>query len=300
MERKHPSFKEINFPSAKELWEAISPTQNFGLNTNEPLMYRGQANSNWNLIPTVLRRDESGNHIFPPLGTTKRMPADMMIFCELNLINDFVEQCDRIGLRMPNDSVEFRSEVLDPSNTSLYMRDPHKWPNPRILNLMAMAQHHGVPTRLLDWTHIPYTAIYFAVSSALANYKFWKSDDKLAIWVIDTSKAYKNKDISIYKSPGSTSPHLAAQSGVFTVHPHSGIRNSEFEINSLEYYTEDLQMPLLYKLTTSVKESAELLMLCHKVGFSAVDIYPSADGAGRGAIDLLNLWNARRLWENKL
>jgi len=108
-------------------------------------VFRGQVNSEWSLQPGIERLLPS-NAIWP----------DQSVLCNL----------EKLGLDdFKRGAHHFLREDVAPKTK---------------LGWLSLMQHHGAPTRLLDFTQSPYVALYFATESVS-----FLSEKKSAVWAVN-------------------------------------------------------------------------------------------------------------------
>jgi hypothetical protein len=145
-------------------------------------LFRGMGSADWKLEPLFDRR-------FGYLGPDQR----------LRVWADLIEQWRRSCEEHGHAQEAARDEVA----------------------LWALGQHHGLPTRLLDWSTSPYIAAFFAFQECLE--KLPRQYSHVAIWVLhlDNPVWAKDQGVEIVSAPSLDNVRLKNQSGKFTLsHTH--------------------------------------------------------------------------------
>ena len=302
------SFKTESVETAAELLAAIAPQPTDILTTT---VYRGQANALWPLVPRVLRDKTGVTKYF----TKEHLTVANQIYYEAQMLQFFLGQCDRIGLPVPNDSIARRRYLNDFKGAiHEFQQHPEQWPSDEWLDIMPLAQHHRVPTRLLDWTRRPQVAAYFAAADAISRHSSLKTE-RLAVWALQTDQLERltfepeppeitnlrifgaEEDgievppppfpgVRVVSAPGATSSHIAAQSGIFTLQKERGMPENVPTPRALEDELGSVPQ-VLRKWTLPVAEAAALLRLCHQNDVNATTVFRTYDGAGQAVIDWL-------------
>lgn len=269
------------FKSAASFLRALHPSNRRWNPHPEYWIFRGHRHASWRLVPSAFRPgwmapfdDRSPD--------PSSLPEDARAAFERLLLRQFGEALDRVGIPLPGMSRAALSRLNPGTPSSL------QWPR-ECLDLAALAQHHGVPTRLLDFTRSGLIAAYFAAQTSASS-----AGRSIAVWALDArflehGRRCRGIWFELARVSRATNPNLHAQAGVFVVWTGSdrllsldqivrGVCNGTIPVTSGKVAQ---QRPVMRKLVLSRRHIPELLGLLVDERVSGADLFPGVEGVVR-------------------
>ena len=258
--------------SKVENWNQFSKIADL-LDIGDPFKYgyvfRGQSDADWLLQPALYRYFRENNIIM----------EGRVLELEVSALNEFKTQ----------------AHLHLTSNEYIKTTDTVSW--------FSLMQHHGSPTRLLDWTGSIWVALYFAVNSN------FKKDG--AVWLVHANSVdIKMKELygnvlfpptedliqNQYLKPdapkvlrfvhrNSKSTRMVAQQGIFSV--CRNILGDHGEILSELFHEESLQ-EFYRKIIIPSHQKKSFLRKLRGMNVTANSLFPGLDGLGKSIQELLD------------
>ncbi|NOU17143.1 MAG: FRG domain-containing protein [Bacteroidales bacterium] len=148
--------------------------------------------------------------------------------------------------------------------------------------MLALAQHYYLPTRLLDWTENPLIALWFAFNEKM------NKDTERVIWCFGFNKSdilkptnadfFTHKRTIVYQ-PNHVTKRITNQTGWFTSHYYGDVKNRYSALNNLSKHWKHL-----YKITFQDKSdsfSNEILSQLNTFGINSYSIFPDLEGLSK-------------------
>jgi hypothetical protein len=292
--------KTIIYKSFRQFQDAILPT---GVVNDDFLgfAFRGESSSIWPLLPKALRpdkRDELLKFARIIIGLkdseyeSRYETEHFQVKIEFAALQHFYIMANENGLKLPNSEI-FKSTSL---NAQAFMfisnLEINTWLPLDLIEIAALAQHHKIPTRMLDFSFSIFTALYFASLGALRS---GDTEGNIVIWALDYRSLNFEKSIHDeipirFSVPQySDNPNLNAQKGLFVYWQTDNPFNENIPVNRTPFDARireyERTNTLLYRFELPKKECTTIFSYLVRLGYTGAKLFPGYDGVVKAMRD---------------